>query len=59
MNINTELLKIRYEEMKSKKIDEMPLDEKIKNIKVFINRKPNNLLFDLKIADDDVYIGSN
>lgn len=59
MNINIELLQIRYEEMKSKNIDEKLLDEKIKNIKVFINKKPSNLLFNLKIAGDDVYIGSN
>ena len=59
MNINKELLQIRYDEMKSQDIDEKFLDEKIKNIMVFINRKPKNLLFNLRIANDDVYIGSN
>lgn len=59
MNINTELFEKRYQEIKSQNKDEEFLDEKIKGIKMFINKKPNNVLFDFKIEPDNIYIGSD
>lgn len=59
MNINTELIKNKYQEMKSQNKEEEFLDEKLKNIKVFINKKPSHILFNLKIEADDIYIGTN
>lgn len=58
MNINTELFEKKYQEMKSQNKDEKLLDEKIQGIKMFINKKPKNVLFDFKIEPDTIYIGS-
>ena len=59
MNINKDLLEKKYKEMKSANIDEDFLDEKLRGIKVFLNKKPSSILFKLRIEPDDVYIGSN
>lgn len=59
MNINTKLFEKKYQEMKSQNKDEDFLDEKIQKIKLFINKKPSKIIFNLKIEDDDIYIGSN
>ena len=59
MYINKELLRKKYEEMKSQKMEESFLDVKIKNIKIFINKKPRKSLFDFKIENDHIYVGTS
>jgi hypothetical protein len=59
MNLNKELLEKKYQEMKSQKIDEDFLDEKLGEIKVYINKKPKKILFNFNIEADEIYIGTN
>ncbi len=58
--INEELVKNKYQEMKSQNKTEDFLDEKIfGEVRIFINLKPKMVLFFLQIEPDTVYVGSN
>ena len=59
MLIHEELIKGKYLNLKNRGETEGFLDEKhFGEIKLFINKKPESVLFPFKIDDDIVYIGS-
>lgn len=59
MNFNEELFKKKYQEMKKQEIDEDFLDEALGKIKIFINKKPEKILFNFITEADEIYIGTN
>ena len=60
MKINEELIKAKYQEMKRLGISEDFLNEEaFGELKIFINKKPELLLFSFTIdKSENVYIGS-
>ena len=60
MNLNEKLIEEKYQVIKSLGKNEGFLNEEsFGKIKLFINKKPLHLLFEMKKQDDILYVGTN